>query len=130
MRTKIKRLATTTDLICHIAPNISPPEMKQRVTDYDTLSDKKMKTSYINYLFRPVHLHWKDKTYEIQLNYCSNPFCKNFHQPQISYNVGKIKRYKMTGKEEDQQSIAFLTQLILAVCQLWGVTRRPFPIGP
>ncbi|MGE7920537.1 hypothetical protein ACQKM9_16605 [Viridibacillus sp. NPDC093762] len=43
--TKIKRLATTTDLICRIEPNITSTEMKQREEDYDTLSDKKMKTT-------------------------------------------------------------------------------------
>ncbi|WP_449536411.1 insertion element protein [Ferdinandcohnia sp. Marseille-Q9671] len=100
--TKIKRLATATDLICRIDPNITSIEMKQREADYYTLSDKKMKTTYINYAFRPVHLQWKGKTYEIQLNYCSDPFCKNFHQPQISYSVGKIKRYKMSGKEDSR----------------------------
>jgi hypothetical protein len=100
--TKIKRLTSTSDLICRIDPNITPTEMKQREVDYDTLSDKKMKTTYINYAFRPAHLHWKGKTYEIQMNYCSDPFCKNFHQPQIAYSVGKIKRYKMSGKEESR----------------------------
>jgi transposase-like protein len=100
--TKIKRLANTTDPICRIDPNITSTEMKQREVDYDTLSDKRMKTTYIHYAFRPVRLHWKGKAYEIQVNYCSDPFCKNFLQPQISYNVGKIKRYKVTGKEESR----------------------------
>lgn len=100
--TKIKRLATTTDPVCLIDPNITSTEMKQREVDYDTLSDKKMKTTYINSAFRPVYLHWKGKAYDIQLNFCSNPFCKNFSQSQISYGVGKIKRYKMTGKEEER----------------------------
>ncbi|MBT2724766.1 insertion element protein [Bacillus sp. ISL-46] len=100
--TKIKRLATTTDLICRIDPNITSKELKQREEDYDTLSDKKMKTTYINYTFRPVHLYWKGKTYEIQLNYCSDPFCKNFNQLQINYSVGKAKRYKFTGKDDSR----------------------------
>ncbi|PLR94637.1 hypothetical protein [Bacillus sp. T33-2] len=67
--TKIKRLATKNDSISRIDPNITSTEMKQREEGYNTLSDKKMKTTYIHYAFRPVHLHWKGKTYEIQMNY-------------------------------------------------------------
>jgi transposase-like protein len=99
---KIKRLATTSDPICHIEPNIPSEELKQREDNYKALSDKKMKTSYINHAFRPVHLYWGEGEHEIQLNYCSDPFCKNHQQPQKDYKVGKIKRYKFTGKEESR----------------------------
>lgn len=96
---KIKRLATFSDPICQIETNITSEELEQRESDYNTLSDKKMKTSYINSAFRPVHLHWNGQVHEIQLNYCSDPFCKNHNKPQDDYNVGKIKRYKFTGKD-------------------------------
>lgn len=95
---KIKRLATPTDIICTIDPNIPTIEVAEREENYNTLSDKKMKTHYINYAFRPVHLHWNDKEYEIQLNFCSDPFCKNHNQPQAKYKFGKNKRYKISGK--------------------------------
>lgn len=99
---KIKRLATSNDPICSVETNISESELAQREKDYKTLSDKRMKTKYIQQAFRPVHLHWGEKNFEIQLNFCSNPFCKNHLQPQESYNVGKIKRYKITGAEDNR----------------------------
>jgi hypothetical protein len=90
---------TSTDPVCYIEPNFTPTELTQRGKDYNTLSDKKMKTTYINFAFRPVHLHWNEQNYEIQLNYCSDPFCKNQNQPQEDYKGGKNKRYNFTGKE-------------------------------
>ena len=95
---KIKRLANVTDLICQIDTKITSLELTERKKDYTTLSDKKMKTSYIDFAFRPVHLHWNNQKYQIQLNHCSDPFCKNHNQPQVKYKVGKNKRYKITGK--------------------------------
>ncbi|WLR55435.1 insertion element protein [Mesobacillus subterraneus] len=96
---KIKRLANLADPICRIEPNISSEELVKRINDYNVLSDKKMKTLYIHSAFREVHLHWGEKEYEIQVNYCSDPFCKNHRQPQEDYKIGKSKRYKFTGKD-------------------------------
>jgi hypothetical protein len=100
---KIKRLAKPTDPICHIDTHISPAELSQREKDYNTLSDKKMKTKYRQEAFRPVHLHWNETEFEIQVNFCSNPFCKNHLKPQKAYAVGKSKRYKFTGSEDEKK---------------------------
>ncbi|WP_043932214.1 hypothetical protein [Bacillus sp. EB01] len=97
---KIKRLATMDDSIISIDPGISPEEVRNRQLDYCILSDKKMKTKYIKSIYRPVHLHWKKQDFVIQLNYCSNPFCKNHNEPQTKYEVGKSHRYGLSGKNE------------------------------
>jgi hypothetical protein len=100
---KIKRLAAVTDHVCRIEPNITlEEELTQRKKDYDILSDKKMKTAYNNSIFTPVHLHWNDQEHENQLNYCSDPFCKNHNKNQVDYGVGRSKRYKFTGKDESR----------------------------
>lgn len=99
---RIKRLANPTDPLCHIDTKITLTELVQRNRDYGSLSDKKMKTSYIQSTFRPVHLEWNRTNYEIQLNYCSDPFCKNHTKKQEVYTGGKSKRYKFTGKETDR----------------------------
>lgn len=64
---KIKRLADTSDLICQVESNIAPTELTQRNIDYKTLSDKRMKTKYLHFVFRPVHLHWDERKYEEKL---------------------------------------------------------------
>jgi hypothetical protein len=86
---KIKRLATLTDPVCGVEPNVTSAELTQRRKDFDTLSDKKMKTAYNNSIFKPVHLNWDGQEHEIQLNYCSDPFCKNHNKTQEEYKVGK-----------------------------------------
>lgn len=47
---KIKRLANTEDDICFIDSNITFEELQQREMDYQSLSDKKMKTKYAELL--------------------------------------------------------------------------------
>lgn len=95
---KIKRLANKNEPVCRIESNITSEEFQQRELDYNSLSDKKMKTKYISEIYRSVHLHLNKQDFEIQLNYCSNPFCKNHNQLQIKYNLGKISRYGLSGK--------------------------------
>lgn len=89
---KIKRLANSEDDLCFIDSNITFEELQQREVDYQDLSDKKMKTKYAELIYQPVHLHWSDDGFSIQLNYCSNPYCKNFNKPQKKYIVGKGSR--------------------------------------
>ena len=95
---KIKRLANSEDVLCYIDSDITFEELQQREIDYREFSDKKMKTKYIEKIYQPVHLHWKGDEFSIELNYCSNPFCKNFNEPQKKYNIGKSSRYRISGK--------------------------------
>ncbi|MDP4084976.1 MAG: insertion element protein [Bacillota bacterium] len=99
---KIKRLANAEDIVCGIDTLITQEELKQRRQDYKTLSDKNMRTKYSGDIYRPVILHWNDKDFEIQVNYCSNSFCKNHTLPQFKYNVGKSSRYSLSGKNEER----------------------------
>lgn len=99
---KIKRLANQSDIICHVEPNIPHKEFAQREIDYLDLSDKKMKKKYIEFVFRPTHFKWKGQIFEIQTNFCANPYCKNHHQTQKKYNIGKNQRYKISGKETER----------------------------
>ncbi len=99
---KIKRLSNLNDSFYQIDTKIIPSELAKRKNDYETLSDKRMKTSYIQLAFRPVHLKWNRKNYEIQLNYCSDPFCKNHTKKQEEYPGSKRKRYKFTGRESER----------------------------
>ena len=102
---KIKRLANLTDSICQIDPNIPSSELTQRNNDYPILSDKGMKTKYVKFAYRPTHFTWKGKTYEIQINHCANPFCKNHLQPQTRYGIGKKQRYTISGNTTDRNII-------------------------
>ncbi|WP_223639306.1 hypothetical protein [Planococcus sp. 4-30] len=102
---KIKRLANLTDSICFVEPNIPSSELTQRNVDYPILSDKKMKTKYVKFAYRPTHFTWKGKTHEIQVNFCSNPFCKNHMKPQKKYGIGKSQRYSISGATKERNVI-------------------------
>lgn len=76
-------------------------DIGERNKDYPILSDKKFATKYSKSLFLPVKFRLNDVEHSIQYNFCINPFCKWFGQPQTRFTSVKNKpyRYKLIGKE-------------------------------
>lgn len=54
-------------------------------------------------MFKPTEFTWYAKTYQIQYNYCSNPYCKWHGLTQEKFNTkGKPSRYKLSGTGADK----------------------------
>jgi transposase-like protein len=96
---KLKRLATPFDDVLNITEPVSSDELLDRHLSYPILSPRHFAQRY-NKLYEPVEFSFKGKAYKIQLNYCANPYCLWFGQPQERFEHIKNKpsRYKLTSK--------------------------------
>lgn len=96
---KLKRLANDEDNLVIIENPISEEEIQNRNNDYPLLSSSRFAKKYSSLLFKPINITYKNKTYEIQYNTCSNPFCDNYGKNQFQYDKipNKPNRYKLSG---------------------------------
>lgn len=103
--TKLKRLATKKDGIVSVEIPVSHTEINSRSQDYLLLPPQQFAKKYRSTLFKPVLVHWNNMTYEIQLNSCTDPYCKWFGKPQERFESAKNKpyRYKLTGNPKDNK---------------------------
>ncbi|WP_247600270.1 hypothetical protein [Priestia flexa] len=100
---KLKRFASKEDNIVVVHTPVSNEEFEKRMKDYPLLTPRQFGTKYKNLLFTPSKITWNDKTYEIQVNHCSNPYCKWHGMPQEKFEVrGKRSRYKIHGTGLDK----------------------------
>jgi len=100
---KLKRLTTKEDNVFFVPSPISSGEISKRIKDYDTLTPKQFGTKYKDLLFMPIDFTWNGKTYRIQYNHCSNPYCKWHGLPQDKFPTkGKSSRYKLSGSGTDK----------------------------
>lgn len=100
-----KELCTSADTFIKPKPFLTPKEIQDRQKDYPLLTPKKFSFKENKLAFRPMKFEWQGKTYEIQMNHCTNPLCKNFGLPQEQFNIkGKPSRYRISGNDR-QKSI-------------------------
>ena len=97
---KLKRLSDKTVSNVKVIPPITQEEVNEREIDYATLSKMEFSRKYGYLLYSPVELVVDKKSYNIQTNFCANPFCKWYGKEQFKYNnlKGKPSRYMITGK--------------------------------
>lgn len=104
---KIKRLAKLSDSFLKIEPPITKDELQDRQVDYRTLTPSRMALKSNDQLYRPTKFKWKGQSEEIQLNHCSNSFCKNFGLPQKQFTTkSKPYRYKITGTNASKSVVS------------------------
>lgn len=95
---QLKRLATGDDSIVEVPIPISEDEIKERAIQYPLLNPRRFATKFSSSLFEPVEVIWGDKTYHIQMNFCTSPYCKWFGLDQQRFDTkGKTSRYKLSG---------------------------------
>lgn len=94
---KMRRFATKEDLGATVKDLWTKPEMIQRDKDYQDLTPIAFKKKYQKVWDRPVEFEIKGKSYTIQINTCTNPFCGNYGLTQEKFNSIKSKpsRYKI-----------------------------------
>ncbi|MFC0213802.1 insertion element protein [Paenibacillus chartarius] len=127
---KLKRLATTEDNIVTVERPITDSEIHSRRSgDYFLLTPLKFANKYRDVLFRPVNVHWNDKIYQIQMNTCTDPFCKWFGLPQQRFETVKNKpsRYKLIGslKHGSQSIVCNPDPIRTGVGMTWDSTTQP-----
>jgi hypothetical protein len=127
---KLKRLATTSDQIVTIEPPITDMEINSRQKDYSLLSRIHFAKKYRDVLFRPVKIHYNGQTFEIQMNTCTNPFCKWFGLPQERFENVRYKpsRYKMSGsgKHASQRFVCNPDPIRPHIGVTWDCTTEPY----
>lgn len=103
---KLKRLATPNDKTVEISEPITPDELLDRHLQYPLLSPRHFARKF-NKLYEPVSLSYDSKRYDIQFNYCTNPFCLWFGQPQKRFENIKNKpsRYKLSSKGKGKRDV-------------------------
>lgn len=100
---KLKRLTTKDDNPVFIPSPVSSEKISKRFKDYDMLTPKQFGTKYKDLLFLPIDFTWNGKTYHIQYNHCTNPYCKWHGLPQEKFPTkGKPSRYKLSGSGTDK----------------------------
>lgn len=103
----IKRLSNTQDCIVNIDIPVSKDELKARNADYPTLGNIDFAKKYRGMLFRAVSLTKRGIKHQIQMNFCTNHYCKWFNKQQIRFDKVKSKpfRYKLIGGKDYSKNI-------------------------
>lgn len=78
-----------------VVPPVSDGDIEDRKKHYGILDTTKYAKRYNHLLFSPVQFHWNDKTFQIQYNFCTDPFCKWFGRDQERFEkvLNKPSRY-------------------------------------
>jgi transposase-like protein len=102
---KLKRLARIEDEIFTVDFPVSDEELDARVKDYITETPEKFAKKYRHSIFQPVTVHFNGEDYQIQLNRCTEPYCKWFGLPQYRFTEVKNKpsRYKLDAGGKDRR---------------------------
>ncbi|MDB8540778.1 hypothetical protein PNU79_02140 [Turicibacter sanguinis] len=96
---QMRRFASKEDLEASVEPLFTSDELKERATRYKELPPTTFAKKERSLWARPVTFHLKGKTFTLQLNKCTNPFCVNYGLPQEKFHdyKGKPSRYKIVG---------------------------------
>jgi transposase-like protein len=95
----LKRLASKADEIVQVESPVSVKEKNSRSIDYLLLEPKKFAHKFREIIHQTVIFSIKSDPYHLQLNTCTNPFCKWFGLPQKKFESTKKKpsRYRLSG---------------------------------
>lgn len=102
---KLKRLALKEDEIATITHPVSKEDLISRDIDYKTETPEKFASKYRHSLHREVILNFNGHEHKIQMNRCTNSFCKWFGLPQHRFTEIKRKpsRYKLVAQNDDRR---------------------------
>lgn len=98
----LKRLSNKQDSVLSVIPPVSDNEIEERNKHYGELEPTKYAKKYNHLLFTPVQFYWNDRIYQIQYNFCTDPFCKWFGRNQERFEKvpNKPSRYRLSGSEK------------------------------
>lgn len=78
---------------------VEEEELKSREIDYPMIGDIDFAKKYRGMLFRTVNITVNGTKHKIQMNFCTNHYCKWFNQQQMRFDKVRNKpfRYKLVG---------------------------------
>ncbi len=74
----LKKLTEPKNSKVEVVCPLSNEEIESRQKDYDVLDVVTFAKKYGGGLFKEIMLKYQGEAYRIQMNFCDNPFCKNF----------------------------------------------------
>ena len=92
--TKLKRLAKQNENIVVIEHPITEEELKAREENYNLLIPRSFSNTHNELLFKPINFSYKNQSYSIQYNFCTNSFCKWYSLDQIVFHNAKSRTKK------------------------------------
>lgn len=98
---KMKRLAQSIDKLVDIEVPITSDELDKRASNYPLLQPKEFKKYSQKQLFRPTEFTMDGKKHTIQMNHCTDPYCKNHGLKQIPY-TSRSNRYRLSGSDHEK----------------------------
>lgn len=103
----LKRLLKREEQILEIEVPVNQEELNQRKLDYPKMKPIDFAKKSRNNLFRPTKIHLNGQVYEIQVNHCTNPYCKWFGLTQTRFENVKSKpyRYKLGSGDKDKRIV-------------------------
>lgn len=94
-----KKLVSSAHRFLEFKQVVTNGELQLRNKEYDEMTPRKFNTKRTKGAFVPIGFEYQNRSYELELNKCVNPLCKNFGLPQEKFNVkGKPSRYRVNGK--------------------------------
>jgi transposase-like protein len=96
---KLKKLLTSDDSPVKVIPLFELAELESLRQQYLTMSPDDFAWNYVDIWAKAVAIVYEGKSQEIQMNFCTNPFCGWFGMPQERFESirSKPSRYKLTG---------------------------------
>ena len=103
---QMRRFASKEDLEASVEPLFTSDELKERAIRYQELPPAAFAKKERALWARPVTFHLKGKTFTLQLNKCTNPFCVNYGLPQEKFTHlnRKPSRYKIVSANSSEIS--------------------------
>jgi len=95
----LKRMATAQDQIVKISYPYTDELLAERDELYQTLTPNAFSKYYRNLWYAPVDFSYLEKIHSLQMNFCTNPFCKwhGLEQERFETVSNKPYRYKLAG---------------------------------
>ena len=102
--TKLTKLTPIDESIVEVTCPVSDSELINRISDYPNLSFVQFSKKYRGPLYTGVTLNIGGEKFDIQTNFCTNPFCRWFGLPQFKYTdiFNRPSRYGLTGTHPSQ----------------------------
>jgi len=130
---KMKILLTKTnkDFAYPIIPRTGE-ELFGRFEDYAAMSPEDFEKKHKFKWHEPFTLAYGNKKFEIQLNFCTDPFCKWFGMP-LAHFRGKLQRYRLSGSDKSaiycnenptEKTPGFVTSTSTTVLSNWSITEE------
>jgi hypothetical protein len=106
----MKRLSDKKDRLISFEPRLIKNSYEELKDDYSLLTPSQFGKKHGVSPFDVVSFTYKNKTYNLQVNRCTNYYCSNYTENQKKFDTVKSKpsRYKVIGKKVDYRNVKIM----------------------